>query len=538
MTSNLPQTPAPAGESDRISLRPLMDVMWAYRRTLRNGIAAAALVVAAVFSALWFSTPTDVFGTVHFRVLFDGADHGAYPNGTPFSSAEIVASPVLKQVFEANDLQRYVGFSGFKASMFALESNPGLELLSYEYQTKLADPKLSPVDRARIEDEFRKKRESMKSADYSLNFRRSEKLRKLPVSLVPKILDDTLAEWAREAREQKGALKYDIPIFSNNILQRDVVTREDYLVAVDILRTKVSKILFNIDSISEVPGAALARTGKTHLSLAEIRLNLEDLLRFDIEPSISLIMSSRLSKDPLRAKMYLQDQLRQIVLAREQAQQRIRAVQEPLREYVTQTGGRQIGSPAGGRDAARNQAPFNTPAVMPQFGESFLKQLVDMSTQNNDAKYRQELTNRVIEEGLKLAVLEKEHSYYQALATSLSGWMKVSEASPESKALVARLDKSYQTVASSLDDVIAIYDELSAKNLNPGTMLYSVTSPTAVRTERATSARSLALFAMVAFGFLVLVIVAGCLIHSYYRHELIAHSPEVALPHAGKHETV
>ena len=153
-----------------------------------------------------------------------------------------------------------------------------------------------------------------------------------------KILDDTLAEWARQASEQKGALKYDIPIFSNNILQRDVVTREDYLVAVDILRTKVSKILFNIDSISEVPGASLMRTGKTHLSLAEIRLNLEDLLRFDIEPSISLIMSSRLSKDPLRAKMYLQDQLRQIVLSREQAQQRIKAVQEPLREYVTQTG--------------------------------------------------------------------------------------------------------------------------------------------------------------------------------------------------------
>ena len=142
------------------------------------------------------------------------------------------------------------------------------------------------------------------------------------------------------------------------------------------------------------------------------------------------------------------------------------------------------------------------------------------------------------EEGLKLAVLEKEHSYYQALANSLSGWVKVPEASPESIALVARLDKSYQTVASSLDDVIAIYDELSAKNLNPGTMLYAVTSPAAVRTERATSARSLALFAMVAFGFLVVVIVAGCLIHSYYRDEVIAHSPEVALPHAGKHETV
>ena len=537
MTSNLPSSPAPAGDGDRLSFRPLLDVMWAYRRTLRNGSAAAALVLAAFFGALWFTTPTDLFGTVHFRVLFDGADHGEYPNGTPFSSAEIVATPVLEQVFSANELQRFVGFSGFKASMFALESNPGLELLSYEYQTKLADPKLTPVDRARIEDEFKKKRESLKSADYSLNFRRSERMEKLPPKLVIKILDDTLAEWARQAREQKGALKYDIPIFSNNILQRDVVTREDYLIAVDILRTKVSKILFNIDSISEVPGAALMRTGKTHLSLAEIRLNLEDLLRFDIEPSISLIMSSRLSKDPLRAKMYLQDQLRQIVLSREQAQQRIKAVQEPLREYVTQTGG-QVGGPAGGRGAGGTQAPFNTQTMIPQFGESFLKQLVDMSMQNNDAKYRQELTNRVIEEGLKLAVLEKEHSYYQALAISLSGWVKVPEGSPESRALVARLDKSYETVASSLDDVIAIYNDLSTKNLNPGTLLYRVTSPAAITVERATSTRSLVLIAMVAFAFIVVTIVAACLVHHYYRYEVAAHATEAVLPHPGKHETV
>jgi hypothetical protein len=532
MTANPPASPAPAGDRDRISFQPLVDVIWSYRRAMRHGIAAAAVIVLTMLGVLWLRTPTDMFGTMRFRVLFEGADQGKYPNGTPFSSAEIVATPVLKQVFDANELQRYIDFSGFKASMFALESNPGLELLSYEYQTKLGDPKLTPVDRARIEDEFKKKRESLKSADYSLNFRRSEGMRKLPVSLVTKILDATLTEWARQAREQKGALKYDIPIFSNNILQRDVVTREDYLVAVDILRTKVSKILFNIDSISEVPGASLARTGQTRLSLAEIRLNLEDLLRFDIEPSISLIMSSRLSKDPLRAKMYLQDQLRQIVLAREQAQQRIKAVQEPLREYVTQSAG-QLGSLVD----RRGSQPPNAQSIIPQIGESFLKQLVDLSSTSSDAKYRQELTNRVIEEGLKLATLEKEHSYYQALANSLSGWVKTPETSTESKALVARLDKSYETVAPSLDDVIRIYEELSTKNLNPGAMLFEVTSPAAVRIERATTVRSLTLLGLLAFGVSIVAILGACLLHSYYRTEVALHAPETALPHAGKHET-
>ncbi len=527
----------PPDDEGEFSLKPMLRVLWAYRRTLRMGILIATAAVVVLFTAVWLRVPTDRFGTLHFRVLFDGADQGRYPNGTPFSSAEIVATPVLDEVYKANDLQRYMEFNDLKESMFALESNPDLELLSYEYQSKLSDVKLTPVDRARIEAEFRKKLESLKSAEFSLNLRRSERMKKLPASLLTKVLDDTLSKWARQAREQKGALKYDIPVFSSNILQRDVVRNDDYIIAVDILRTKVSKILTNIDLISKVPGAALMRTGKTRLSLAEIRSNLDDLLRFDIEPSISLITSARLTRDPQQARMYIQDQLRQIVLSRAASLQRMKAIQEPLRDYVAQSAGRQA-APAGGGQPGGAQAPLNTPALIPQLGESFLQQIVDMSTQNNDAKYRQAMTDRVVDEGLQVASYERERAYYEALNSSLTGWVKSPEESAESKRLVARLDKSFQAVATSLDDVVAIYDELSSKNLNPGTLLYAVTAPAALRTERSISLRTLALFAILAFVFSVVALVVGCLAHNYYRSEIAAHAPETAAPHPEQHEIV
>jgi hypothetical protein len=137
---------------------------------------------------------------------------------------------------------------------------------------------------------------------------------------------------------------------------------------VDILRTKVSKILANVDQVSKVPGAALMRTGKTRLSLAEIRSNLDDLLRFDIEPSISLITSARLTRNPQQFRMYIQDQLRQIVLARAASLQRMKAIQDPLRDYVAQSAGRQA-SPTGGGQSGGAQAPFNTPGLIPQLGD-------------------------------------------------------------------------------------------------------------------------------------------------------------------------
>ncbi len=116
--------------------------------------------------------------------------------------------------------------------------------------------------------------------------------------------------------------------------------------------------------------------------------------------------------------------------------------------------------------------------------------------------------------------------------------MKSPEESAESKRLVARLDKSFQAVATSLDDVVAIYDELSSKNLNPGTMLYAVTAPAAVRTERSISLRTLALFAIVAFVFSVVALIVGCLEHSCYRSEIAAHAPATTRPHPEQHEIV
>ena len=102
----------------------------------------------------------------------------------------------------------------------------------------------------------------------------------MPPPLVSKVLDDTLATWARQAAERKGALRYNIPVFSNNILRPDLIEAEDYLTGIDILRAQVRRVIANIDQIATLPGAAVIRLDDGRTSLAEIRVNLEDVLRF------------------------------------------------------------------------------------------------------------------------------------------------------------------------------------------------------------------------------------------------------------------
>jgi len=127
-------------------------------------------VVLGAFSffavTVYMSAPKERLATTEFRQLFDGANKGQYPNGTKFSATEIVGTPALTEVFAANSLGQFGRFEDFKDALFIQQSNPELDLLSYEYQAKLADTKLTPVDLARIEEEFRKKRESLSAPQF------------------------------------------------------------------------------------------------------------------------------------------------------------------------------------------------------------------------------------------------------------------------------------------------------------------------------------------------------------------------------------
>src|SRR5450759_2631584 len=195
---------------DEISLKPYFEALGGYRRV----IGAAVIGVGALFVVgvllVFLIAPVERVGSIQFRLLFDGAEKGEYSNHTPFSPTEIVAAPVLTEVYTINDLQRFGKYENFKDSMFVKQSNPDLDLLAFEYQALLADTKLSPIDRARIQDEFKKKREAMVDPSYSISMRRHERLKTLPRDLMDKVLMDTLNTWAKPADERKGASKYNV----------------------------------------------------------------------------------------------------------------------------------------------------------------------------------------------------------------------------------------------------------------------------------------------------------------------------------------
>lgn len=497
---------------DSVSLKPYLSILMGYRRVIGGAIAGMAALFLVGVVTVFILTPVEKVGSIQFRLLFDGAAQGKFPNDVPFSVSEIVGAPVLMEVFRINNLERFGRYEAFKDSVFVQQSNPDLDLLAFEYQAILADTKLTPVDRARIQDEFKKKREALNDPAFAISMRRHERLKTMPAALIEKVLMDTLNTWAKQADERRGANKYNVAVLSPSLLSKDLLEREDYLVAIDILRSKANRVLETLDEIAKLPGARIIRVGPDRITLADIKANLEEAVRFKLEPLLGLIRSQGVTKSSRSLALYASNQLFQLRLEKQESADIVQALQTSLRDYnaggagpgEARTGG--AGATAGGQ------------ALMPQIDQSFLDRIMTLSTAQSDAEYRRKLTDRLIEESVKMAARSREAAYYEDLVNEVRGNSPRSAGSPDAVSIIkTRSSEAYADIAQAVEQTGALYRELSAMNLNPSTVLFTVTQPFSLSSGWSVSVRNVILYFLLLMMLTLVVVPAGCLAHYAWR---------------------
>jgi hypothetical protein len=491
----------PDGEDGEISLGVYLETVWRYRSIVLSSLVLMTMFFAIAVLVYRVSTPVERTASIQFRLLFDGAAQNRYPNGISFSPSDIVGAPVVAEVFMANDLKRFGTYDYFKQTLDVQQDSLAMSALESEYQAKLADVRLSRVERTRLEEEWRSKRETLIDPVFSLHMRRSERFTEFPASLAEKVLNDLLETWAQQADLRKGALRYQVPIFSAKSVASENSVSDDYLITADLLRTRAVRIVRSIDEIEKLPGALTMRTSKDHVSLAEIRAVLEDSIRFDIVPLLSIIRSQGITKNAQQLALYASNAAFQIRLDKEEIEGRARALRAGLREYTSQQG-IQAGS-AAPRDTVR--------------------------ASKDEIEYRRNLTNQLIEESKKAATFDRDLAYYEDLAKTVKGIGAHSSGSPELiKLITDRTSKAFDLVAKATDQLSEFYTELSAQNLGSAASLYVTTEPFTQREQGSLSTRALGLFFGLTMLVTVLVVPAGCLMHSLSRRgrPRTAHSPE------------
>lgn len=497
---------------ETISLMGAIKKLYRYRRTIGGvGIVFSALYSLLVL-ALFLWTPVLTRVSMEFQLTFEGVEADKYPNGMEFSIQDIVSTPVLSTVYESNGLESVLSLQEFLDSIYVSRESASVELLDDEYRGKLADLRLNLVDRLRLEDEYRTKRGTLKSASYSVNFLREQSVVRLSTSQIKKILGDILAGWADFVDQRKGVLEYQIPTYSRNAVQDDLMRSQDYIVMADLLRSKIELVLESVDLIGQLPGADVIRVGEEKISLAEVRLALDDTLNLSVGPLLEELRVDGILKDPSAVLNYFNARVYDIGLQSQQMGRRIDTLRDALDQYLQD--GRFPGQMTPSRETDRRGAlDAAVPTMIPQLDSSFLDRLLEMNENRSDLNFRQQMTERIVAVGLKKVALEQEHTFYRDMVEDLSGRRMSQSREGAVERVEAKLSVIVSQLLKALDQLQLIYVELSAKNLNPRTLLYSISGTPEVVSERSISVLRLILAGAVVFCLLMFVTVLSCLVH-------------------------
>lgn len=496
-----------------VTLGGFARILAAYRLPIFLSLLAVVTGFTIIAALVLLTSPAEVVTTQPFRLEFEGAAEGQYPNGTKFSPAEIVSVPILVKVYESNDLKRFLPFSDFTKALYVLESNPVLERLSREYAARLADPKLSPVDRDRIVREFESRRESISKNEYSLNF--STPRGAPPDAIVKKILSEVLREWASYTVREQRVLQYQVSVLSPNTIPAGA-SNLNYIGRLQILRSNIYRVVMNVDEIEKLPGSKLVRTRNQQLSLADIRVQLEDLVRFRLEPLVPAIRGSGLIPNLGDAIRFCETQLaydeRRLLYAR----QRASVIREALNTYTRNASDPPPDAVDENGDNQR-QATRPSDSVAPLLSETFLERLMTMTAAASDVEYRQRLIDDYRAAASMVLPLEQATAYDRDLIAQLrSAAGTASSLSPQQ--VEAEIRALHAEARRALEQINELYGTIS-RNLQPETHMFIATSVPETRTHRTASWRRLAVIGLLVTLLSIPLILAGVLIHNRLRQE-------------------
>lgn len=511
-------------DEDEISLGDLFSTIWRARGRIAVYTLAAGLVILAIIVGVYFFQEKEYVVKQEFRLEFTGADQNKYPNGLQFSTADILSTEVLDKVYRQNDLGKYMKFSDFKAGLAVFQMNDRLRLLEFEYSQRFSEKNLSMENRQRLEQEFLEKKKALMVPVYSLTFIQGGRAGSIPDNVAAKVLQDILREWSVFAERVKGANKFQLELVSPNVLKKEDIEAEDYLVATDILRVMTRRVSKDLEALAGLPGAMVVRVGDQGISLSDLRYRLQDLERFKLNLLLGLIRQTAVSKHPEFTLAYLQNQIFDLKLKTEQAAANVAIYENSLNQYIQKSRGSGL-SPAQGEGMpgpSSQQGMFsNVPAMIPQFGESFLDSLVQMAQENSDAMFRQTITKNVIDVGLEKVELEFQARFYEDMWTKINLQINGEQAKSDNDAAfltlaAERIEKTQQEIfdglMNSIKDLNLLYDSLSRSSLNPDAVLYSVTSPALFSVEKPVSAKRLVMFAVLGMFLCVGVILLTVLV--------------------------
>lgn len=492
-----------------LTLGDVFNAFWRYRVSIVIGTLVFATLLGVVL-ALKYMSGAIAISSLEFKMNFDGAGKGKYPNGLDFSLNEIASPAILDAVYESNGLDDLISRDGFRNSIGIFRSDAGISQLESKYEGLLSNANLTPGERDRLTGEYETEMAKLKErAGFELVLRDDE--RRVPVDLHGKILSDILVVWARHAQEYKGIYLYQIPVIHEELLNIDIGAADDYFIEFDRLKSMLHRVQSYADKVAELPGA-LFQTGPSGFNITAVQVRLQDIEQFQLMPLLRFVRQTDNWKDQSRFVLYLEEMIYNHSLQEQEMIGTIDLLKTSLQSY-DQVGGKDSDAPM-----TEGQALNNASAA--QLSDGILDRLIAITTRSKDAEYRQSIIRQIINNGKELLRIQKELAYYKDLL--MSGATERSVSSDE----WGRISNSYlQTFNAILSEtklltreVTEIYRAVSVANMRGELNLYTITRPVRHSSASVFTIDRAISTAAILFGLYLVMAVLFCVNRASHRN--------------------
>lgn len=390
--------------NDRTEHNDEIDLLSLVRSILatRTHLIIALLVLTALFwsaiSLLNLVKPPINTASVTFYFTFKGAEKAEYPNESPFQPSDIIAPVILNKVYDQINglefIERDIFVSGFTISPYI----PDIDLINAKYD--LDKKSLSQVELQQLQDQLRQEVNQASSSAATLQFTTTDS--SIPKELISHALKTVPNVWADHMVNNVGITEFDVTIFSEKVIDVDLIQSMDFLIAFEMLLDKTRLMRLNLDEVMKLPNGRVVQDSESKLTAPDLQKALSDAEKYRIAPLLTPIRNLGISRDPQIVELYFEDQLLELSRAKKLAENKRDNLENAFAIYVNNQAKKMGGS------AASQGALGGSGGVIPQFGSEFLDRIVDLTNSGVDIEFRQEMTDKQIKLSNELSEIESE----------------------------------------------------------------------------------------------------------------------------------
>ena len=306
-------TTAKHHDADSLGIWDILHILVEKKKLIILFSVVLAVVTIFITFFSYITTPTAKMSSLNFSLMFNGIENGTYPNGSKFVETDIISTPVLKEVYDKNDLKQYYGsFGKFKNSISIQRYNPALEFLTHEYKAKLSSKRLSSAERYETEQEFHRQIANIiAKPNFTLmsNYPKAYKYN-IPNVVIGQILNKILTTWLSMAKTYQGVTKYDVSLMSNKV-DTKFIKDIDYFNGADFLRLLLNDLKGDLTKLEKLPNVKNIkfRDDNKFYTLKDIQLRVRFIQNYIMNPLFELIKSSNAYKNKKNVEVYIESQI-------------------------------------------------------------------------------------------------------------------------------------------------------------------------------------------------------------------------------------